>query len=64
MQDDDLYLKARMIVFSTGNFSISHLQRKLQINYNNARTLMEEIEDSKPKLIPRKIIKFRKKHHK
>ena len=43
MKQDKLYKKAKKIVEKTNNYSISHLQRKLQVGYNRASDLMKEI---------------------
>jgi len=40
-RDTDLYKQAKEIVVSNNNYSISFLQRKLQISYNKASKLMQ-----------------------
>lgn len=42
--DDEMYDKAVQIVSSTGNASISWVQRQLRIGYNRAARLVEEME--------------------
>jgi len=42
--DTDLYKQAKEIVLSNNNYSISFLQRKLQISYNKATELMQMIQ--------------------
>ena len=42
--DDEMYDKAVHIVSSTGNASISWVQRQLRIGYNRAARLVEEME--------------------
>lgn len=42
--DDDMYDKAVHIVTTTGNASISWVQRQLRIGYNRAARLVEEME--------------------
>jgi len=44
MQRDELYNKAKKIVDETNKYSISYLQRKLQIGYNRASKIMQEIK--------------------
>jgi cell division protein FtsZ len=45
----DLYKQAKQIVLSNNNYSISFLQRKLQISYNKASELMQMIQKSEVK---------------
>jgi len=48
MSDDDkdeLYLQARDIVLSTGQASISYIQRRMKIGYNRAARIMEMLEE-------------------
>ncbi len=42
--DADLYDQAVTLVRETGNAATSHLQRRLQIGYNRAAQLMEQME--------------------
>ncbi|MBI4848943.1 MAG: DNA translocase FtsK 4TM domain-containing protein [Nitrospirae bacterium] len=42
---DDLYLQARDIVLSTGQASISYIQRRMKIGYNRAARIMEMLEE-------------------
>jgi S-DNA-T family DNA segregation ATPase FtsK/SpoIIIE len=42
---DDLYLQAREIVLSTGQASISYIQRRMKIGYNRAARIMEMLEE-------------------
>ena len=44
MQRDEVYKEAKKIVDKTNNYSVSHLQRKMQIGYNRASKLMDEIK--------------------
>ena len=39
-----MYQKAKKIVISDNNTSISYLQRKLEIGYNRARAIIESLE--------------------
>ncbi len=41
---DKLYIRAKKIVLSDNNCSISYLQRKLEIGYNRARMIIELLE--------------------
>ncbi len=41
---DPLYIKAKQIVLSSQNTSISHLQRSLLIGYNRASEIMNQLE--------------------
>jgi DNA segregation ATPase FtsK/SpoIIIE-like protein len=43
-RDRDLYASALRIVVATGKASTSHLQRQLQIGYNTAARLVEQME--------------------
>jgi len=45
-QDDELYNKALEIVKSEGKASTSFLQRKLQIGYNRAARIIDQMEDN------------------
>lgn len=49
--NDSLYNQAKQIVLQSNNYSISHLQRKLQIGYNKASDLIQMIKESKTKII-------------
>ena len=42
---DELYLQAREIVLSTGQASISYIQRRMKIGYNRAARIMEMLEE-------------------
>jgi len=42
---DELYLQARSIVLSTGQASISYIQRRMKIGYNRAARIMEMLEE-------------------
>jgi len=42
---DELYQQAKTLVLSTGQASISYLQRRLKIGYNRAARLMEMMEE-------------------
>jgi S-DNA-T family DNA segregation ATPase FtsK/SpoIIIE len=42
---DELYLQARAIVLSTGQASISYIQRRMKIGYNRAARIMEMLEE-------------------
>lgn len=42
---DELYLQARDIVLSTGQASISYIQRRMKIGYNRAARIMEMLEE-------------------
>ncbi|MBI5409046.1 MAG: DNA translocase FtsK 4TM domain-containing protein [Nitrospirae bacterium] len=42
---DDLYLQARDMVLSTGQASISYIQRRMKIGYNRAARIMEKLEE-------------------
>ena len=50
-KNTDLYKQAKQIVLSSNNYSISFLQRKLQISYSKASELMQMIQKSKAKKI-------------
>jgi len=41
---DKLYIRAKKIVLSDNNCSISYLQRKLEIGYNRATAIIELLE--------------------
>jgi len=43
---DKLYIRAKSIVLSDNNCSISYLQRKLEIGYNRASVIMELLEQN------------------
>jgi S-DNA-T family DNA segregation ATPase FtsK/SpoIIIE len=43
--DDDMYSKALEVVVNDKKCSISYLQRKLQIGYNRAARIIEEMEE-------------------
>ncbi|MDR1476292.1 MAG: cell division protein FtsK [Holosporales bacterium] len=45
-QEDELYQKAMEIVLNEKKVSISYIQRKLQIGYNRAARIVEELESS------------------
>jgi len=40
----DLYKKAKKLAEEKDNYSISYLQRKLEIGYNTARNLINKIQ--------------------
>lgn len=42
---DELYLQAKDLVLSTGQASISYIQRRLKIGYNRAARIMEMMEE-------------------
>ncbi|MBI4686194.1 MAG: DNA translocase FtsK [Nitrospirae bacterium] len=42
---DDLYKEAKSLVLSTGQASISYIQRRLKIGYNRAARIMEMMEE-------------------
>ncbi|RJQ46758.1 MAG: DNA translocase FtsK [Nitrospiraceae bacterium] len=42
---DELYMQARDIVLSTGQASISYIQRRMKIGYNRAARIMEMLEE-------------------
>ncbi|MBI5098897.1 MAG: DNA translocase FtsK 4TM domain-containing protein [Nitrospirae bacterium] len=42
---DELYLQAKDIVLSTGQASISYIQRRMKIGYNRAARIMEMLEE-------------------
>jgi len=59
---DKLYKKAKVIVLEDENYSISYLQKNLEIGYNRARIVVELLESEKVITSPdkngiRKIIK-------
>ena len=41
---DKLYIRAKKIVLSDNNCSISYLQRKLEIGYNRAGMIIEALQ--------------------
>lgn len=43
--EKDTFDKAQKIIDETGNYSISHLQRKLEIGYNRASKIMQDIRE-------------------
>ena len=43
---DQLYIKAKSIVIRDKNCSTSYLQRKLEIGYNRAGVIMEQLEQN------------------
>ena len=49
-ENKNLYEEAKQIVISNNNYSISFLQRKLQISYNRASELMKIIQKSEVKV--------------
>ena len=58
--NDKLYKKAKEIVTTNNNYSISYLQRKLNINYNQANDLMFKINPStilRKNTLTKKLIK-------
>lgn len=44
MKQDELYNKAKKIVSKDNNQSISYLQRTLEIGYNRAAAIIEELK--------------------
>lgn len=44
-EQDELYAQARDIVLSTGQASISYIQRRMKIGYNRAARIMEMLEE-------------------
>ena len=44
--DKQLLKQAKQIVSKTNNYSISHLQRNLQIGYDRATVIMQIIQNS------------------
>ena len=44
-EQDELYTKARDIVLSAGQASISYIQRRMKIGYNRAARIMEMLEE-------------------
>jgi len=43
---DKLYIKAKSIVIRDKNCSTSYLQRKLEVGYNRAGVIMEQLEQN------------------
>jgi S-DNA-T family DNA segregation ATPase FtsK/SpoIIIE len=43
---DELYEEAKQIILNEGKTSISYLQRRLQIGYNRAANIIEQLEFS------------------
>jgi len=44
MEKDKLYKKAKELVLKSNNASISYIQRTLKIGYNNASSIVQELE--------------------
>ncbi|MCK5506404.1 MAG: DNA translocase FtsK, partial [Thermodesulfovibrionia bacterium] len=42
---DELYSQAKEIVLSTGQASISYIQRRIKVGYNRAARIMETLEE-------------------
>ncbi|MEW6714747.1 MAG: DNA translocase FtsK, partial [Nitrospirota bacterium] len=42
---DELYIQAKDLVLSTGQASISYIQRRMKIGYNRAASIMEMLEE-------------------
>jgi S-DNA-T family DNA segregation ATPase FtsK/SpoIIIE len=42
---DELYHRAKDLVLSTGQASISYIQRRMKIGYNRAASIMEMLEE-------------------
>ena len=50
-KNTDLYKQAKEIIVSNNNYSVSFLQRKLQVSYNRASELMQMLQKSEAKKI-------------
>jgi len=60
-REKDLLNRAFVIVKTTDNYSISHLQRKLEVGYNRAGNLMKIIKRSLQRKGNRRLVSKKKK---